>query len=141
MKQNMYVRGNGAKVLKKRFQAFDKIFIIGILALIFGLYISMQSQIKSVIKETGDLRLEKKLLSEELERLMSDYDKTVSYAELKDFAGKKLNMIESGSKIKSFIVIDKNEIFRSVSKTQMPQLFETRVNLALLTKDAKQTEN
>jgi len=141
MKQNMYVRGNGAKVLKKRFQAFDKIFLISILALIFGLYVTMQSQIKSVIKETGDLRTEKKLLAEELERMMADYDKAVSYTELKDFAGKKLFMTESRSKVKSFTVIDNNDIFRAVIKTEMPDLFETRINLAFLPREVKNSEN
>jgi hypothetical protein len=137
----MYVRGNGAKVLKKRFQSFDKLFIIGLMALIFGLYISMQSQIKSVIKETGDLKIEKKLLAEELDRMMADYDKTVSYTELRDFAGARLKMVESGSEIKSFTVIDKNEVFRTVYSNEMPQLFETRVNLALLTRGEKKSEN
>jgi hypothetical protein len=101
----------------------------------------MQSQIKSVIKETGDLKIEKKLLAEELDRMMADYDKTVSYTELRDFAGARLKMVESGSEIKSFTVIDKNEVFRTVYSNEMPQLFETRVNLALLTRGEKKSEN
>ncbi len=137
MKQHLYVRGNGAKVLKKRFQAFDKILIMALFAFILGLYVIMQSQIKSVTKETGDLSVEKKLLSEELERLMSDYDKMVTYSELKQYANTKLNMIESGSKVKSFAVIDKHGIFRTARPSDMPDLFETRINLALLQTEEK----
>jgi len=132
MKQHLYVRGNGAKVLKKRFQSFDKILIIALFAFILGLYVIMQTQIKSVTKETGDLRVEKKLLTEELERLMSDYDKMISYSELKQYANCRLNMVESGSKVKSFAVIDKHGVFRTVRSSDMPDLFETKISLALM---------
>jgi cell division protein FtsL len=135
MKQHLYVRGNGAKVLKKRFQAFDKIFIMTLFAFILGLYVIMQSQIKSVTKETGDLTVQKKLLTEELDRLMSDYDKMITYSELKQYANTRLDMAESASKIKSFTVIDKYEVFRTVKTSEMPDLFETKISLALLRQD------
>ncbi len=141
MKQNLYARGNGPKILTKRFQAFDKIFIMALFAFILGLYVIMQSQIKSVTKEAGDLFIQKKLLAEELERLISDYDKMMTYTELKQYANSNLDMKESGSKVKSFTVVDRHEVFKNTGTNEMPDLFETKVSLALLRKEEISTEN
>ncbi|MBU4485942.1 MAG: hypothetical protein KKD38_03360 [Candidatus Delongbacteria bacterium] len=140
MSAQKYVRGNGAKALKKRFSIFNLFIKFSLFPLIIGLYVILQSQVKSICRETDQLNAKKNILAEELERITSEYDKMIAYSEISEFAMKELKMNYSVKNMKSFTVIDKNEIFKSQNTNELPQLFDTNVNLALIESDEQTNE-
>lgn len=139
MSSGLYVRGNGAKALQKRFSVFKSIVKYAPFAVLTVLYVVLQGQIKTVCRSSEDLTNHKNLLVEELERLTSDYDKMINYGEIKEFAQNELAMVHSAKYIKSFAVIDKNEIFKSEKTTDLPQLFETNIDLASIEPEESST--
>lgn len=134
MSGELYVRGNGARTLKRKVSFFGLIFKLTLFSLLMGLHVVLQSQVKLLARDTGNLETQKMILAEELERLVSENDKMLPYSEIKLFAQNNLNMKHIPSKMKSFTVIDRNGCFDSPAEYQLPRLFETNINLALIEK-------
>lgn len=130
MPSELYARGNGAKALKKRFNVFNRITKYVPLALIIASYVILQAQVKAVSRENSRLVSEKNILNEQLERLNSDYDKMISYGEIKDYAVNSLCMNFSAKNIRTFAVLDKENIFEKSKRSDLPVLFETDYDLA-----------
>ncbi|HQO09141.1 MAG TPA: hypothetical protein PLK90_03590 [Clostridiales bacterium] len=130
MPSEQYARGNGAKALKKRFNVFSRITKYVPLALIIATYVILQAQVKAVSRENSRLLSEKNILNEQLERLNSDYDKMIPYGEIRDYAVNSLSMNSSASNIRTFAVLDKDNIFEKSKRSDLPVLFETDYDLA-----------
>jgi len=130
MPTDLYARGNGAKALKKRFTAFKLIFKYSPFAVLIGSYVILQSAVKSTCRDNDSMNFQKKILIEEFDRLSSDYEKMVPYGEIKEFAQNELAMNYSVKNMKSFAVADKNDLFGEETKSVLPQLFETNIDLA-----------
>jgi hypothetical protein len=130
MSSDLYARGNGAKALKKRFTVFKQLIKYSPIALLLAGYVILQAQVKMVCRENGNLIVQKNILVEELERLSSDYDKMLSYGEIKEFAQTELAMTHSVNNIKTFAVVDKEDIFKASKPSELPVLFETNFDLA-----------
>jgi cell division protein FtsL len=134
MSGEMYVRGNGASTLKRRVSVFGLIFKLTLFSMLLGLHVVLQSQVKLLARDTGSLESQKMILAEELERLISENDKMLPYSQIKLYAQNNLDMKHIPSKMKSFTVIDRKGYFDSPAEYQLPRLFETNINLALIEK-------
>ena len=130
MPSELYARGNGAKALKKRFNVFSRMMKYVPLALIFAGYVILQAQVKAVSRDNSRLTAEKNILNEQLERLGSDYDKMVSYGEIKDYALNSLAMSFTVKNLRTFAVMDKENLFEHSKQSDLPDLFETDYDLA-----------
>jgi len=132
MASELYARGNGAKALKSRFRVFKQLAKFLPLVLILAGYVILQAQVKTVYRNNDKLISQKNMLAEELERLNSDYDKMLSYGEIKEFAQKELAMSHSVKTIRTFALIDKEDLFSNEKESSLPVLFETNFDLASL---------
>jgi len=139
MSSELYSRGEGAKALKKRFTVFKKLMKYSPIALLLAGYVILQAQVKLVCRDNGNLSFQKTILMEELERLTSDYDKMVSYGEIKDYAQVELAMIHSVKSIKTFAVVDKENMFNVSKPSSLPALFETNFDLAYIEPEVSET--
>ena len=79
MSGQLYVRGNGARTLKRKVSFFGLIFKLTIFSMLIGLYVVLQSQVKMTARDTVDLEAQKRILTEEYERLVSENDKILTY--------------------------------------------------------------
>jgi|GEM_PF-1256637 len=132
MASELYARGNGTKTLNNRFRIFKKLLKFLPLVFLFAGYVILQAQVKTVCRNNDELVSQKNMLVEELERLNSDYDKMLSYSEVKEFAQKELSMTHSVKTQRTFAVIDNEDIFSTQELTKLPSLFETNFDLASL---------
>jgi hypothetical protein len=140
MDNRQYIRGNGAAALKKRFSVVKIIGKLMMYSILPVFYVILQSQVKLVSRELERGEYAKQILTEELERLYSDYDKMIPYSEIKDYAAEKLAMKHTPKKVMCFSVLDKSGIIRSNERQELPQLFDTRINLALVNSEQLKTE-
>lgn len=134
MSGELYVRGNGARALKRKVSFFSLIFKLTLFSLLLGLHVVLQSQVKLLARDAGNLESQKKIMAEEFERLVSENDKMLPYSEIKLYAQNNLDMKHIPSKMKSFTVLDRNGYFDDPAEYQLPALFETNINLALIEK-------
>jgi len=132
MTSELYARGNGTKTLNNRFRIFKKLIKFLPLVFLFAGYVILQAQVKTVYRNNDKLVTQKNILDEELERLTSDYDKMLSYGEIKEFAQNELSMTHSVKNLRTFAVIDKEDIFSTQELSKLPSLFETNFDLASL---------
>ncbi|HAQ62100.1 TPA: hypothetical protein DCR49_08945 [Candidatus Delongbacteria bacterium] len=132
MASELYARGNGTKTLNNRFRIFKKLLKFLPMVFLFAGYVILQAQVKTVYRNNDELVTQKNMLAEELERLTSDYDKMLSYSEIKEFAHNELSMTHSVKNLRTFAIIDKDDIFNTGELSKLPSLFETNFDLASL---------
>jgi len=132
MASELYARGNGTKTLNNRFRIFRKLLKFLPLVFLFAGYVILQAQVKTVYRNNDELVTQKNMLAEELERLTSDYDKMFSYSDIKEFAQNELSMTHSVKNLRTFAVLDTDDIFSAQELIKLPSLFETNFDLASL---------
>ncbi len=128
-----YVRGNGVQSLNRRISVFGLVLKTLFLALIIGSHVIIQSQIKSVSRDTVRLMTKQSILEEELERLISFNEKIFTFSDIVNYAENDLKMRYLSSDVKSFTIVDKKELFESGHNSNMPELFDTNINLTMIT--------
>jgi hypothetical protein len=140
MENGNYIRGNGAVALKKRFSVIKIAGKLVMYAILPVFYVILQSQVKLISRGLERAEYSSQMMKEELERLNSDYEKMVSYSEVKDYAEKEFSMVQVSRKVICFSVLDKSGIIKTKhSVRELPQLFDTRINLALVSEEKPET--
>ena len=104
------------------------------------LYITVKEKTKNIHRDINEIENIKEVLSYELERLSSDYEKMNTYVEIKDFAKNELKMISPRKEAVCFNVVDEKNVFKNKAKTSMPKLFDKNLNLALMEMKTLQSE-
>ncbi|MBN2788635.1 MAG: hypothetical protein JXR69_00435 [Candidatus Delongbacteria bacterium] len=133
--RRLYKRGNGAHVLKKRFSILSSLIVIMPVVVVIIAYVYKNQGIKSISMKLNELNSTKIQLIEEYERLCSDYEKMNSFIEVKNYAENNLGMKQSTNNLGYFVVYDNRSIFKNNDISNLPKLFESSVDLAMIKTD------
>lgn len=126
-----FKRGNGSTTLKKRLTTLYYFIIILPLVAYFLLYIYKNNEVKSLTRNIDQMEKERGVLIDRYRTLVSEYDKISTSQELKDYAVITLNMEPVSKEIQEFTVLDRDMVFMPTDYEEMPNLFETKINLAM----------